>query len=40
MLKEVGSTDVLIVTGDFNAKMEKIASRPLVGNYGLGERNE
>ena len=39
MLKEVKSTDVLIIAGDFNAKIGKGSYQDLVGNYGLGDRN-
>ena len=40
MLKEVKSTDVLIITGDFNAKIGKGSFQDLVGNHGLGRRNQ
>ena len=40
MLKEVKSSDVLIIMGDFNAKIGKGAYRDIVGKHGLGERNE
>ena len=39
MIKEVKSTDVLLVLGDFNAKIGCGSYQDLVGNYGLGERN-
>ena len=39
MLKEVKSTDVLIILGDFNAKIGKGSYQDLVGNHGLGKRN-
>ena len=39
MLKEVKSTGVLIIAGDFNAKIGKGSYQDLVGNYGLGDRN-
>ena len=41
MLKEVKSTDidVLIIVGDFNAKIGNGSYQDIVGNYGLGERN-
>ena len=40
MIKEVKSTDVLIITGDFNAKMGKGSYQDLVGNHGLVKRNQ
>ena len=40
MMKEVKSSDVLIIMGDFNAKIGKGAYRDIVGKHGLGERNE
>lgn len=39
MLKEVKSTDILIITGDFNAKIGKGSYQDLVDNYSLRERN-
>ena len=39
MLKEVKSTNVLIIAGDFNAKIGKGSYQDLVGNYGLGDEN-
>ena len=39
MLKEVKSTDVLLVIGDFNAKIGEGSYEDIVGKYGLGERN-
>ena len=39
MIKEVKSTDVLIILGDFNAKIGKGAYRDIIGPHGLGERN-
>ena len=39
MLKEVKSTDVLVVMGDFNAKIGKGTYQHIVGNFGLGKRN-
>ena len=39
MLKEVKSTDVLIIMGDFNAKIGKGSYEDIVGNHGLGKRN-
>ena len=40
MLKQVKSTDVLIVMGDFNAKIGVEAYQDTVGKFGLGKRNE
>ena len=40
MVKEVKSTDVLLIIGDFNAKIGNCKYQDLVGNYGLGERNQ
>ena len=40
MLKEVKSTDVLIILGDFNAKIGKESFENITGNFGLGKRNE
>ena len=40
MMKEVKSTDVLIILGDFNAKVGKENFQNIAGNYGLGKRNE
>ena len=40
MLKQVKSTDVLMVMGDFNAKVGSEAQQDTVGRFGLGERNE
>ena len=40
MLKEVASTDVLVVMGDFNAKVGKGKEEDIIGEFGLGERNE
>ena len=39
MLKEVKSTDVLFIIGDFNAKIGDNKYENIVGKYGLGERN-
>ena len=39
MIKEVKSTDVLLVIGDFNAKIGKEPFQDIVGQHGLGERN-
>ena len=39
MTKEVKSTDVLIILGDFNAKIGKGAYQDLIGPHGLGKRN-
>ena len=39
MLKQVKSTDVLMVIGDFNAKIGKGKVNDIVGPHGLGERN-
>ena len=39
MIKEVKSTDVLIVLGDFNAKIGKGAYQDIIGPHGLGDRN-
>ena len=40
LLKEVKSTEVLIISGDFNAKVGEGQQDDIVGKYGLGERNE
>ena len=40
MLKEVKSTDVLIVLGDFNAKLGNESFQNITGDFGLGKRNE
>ena len=34
------STDVLIVMGDFNAKVGDQKYGEIIGNFGLGDRNE
>ena len=39
-LKQVKSTDIVITMGDFNAKVGKGRSGDVVGDHGLGERNE
>ena len=39
-LKQCKSRDMLIVMGDFNAKVGKGASGTAIGPFGLGERNE
>ena len=39
MLKEVKSTDVLLVIGDFNAKIGEGSYKDIIGAHGLGERN-
>ena len=39
-IKEVKSTDVLIVMGDFNAKVGDQKYGKIIGNFGLGNRNE
>ena len=39
MIREVKSTDVLIVLGDFNAKIGKGAYQDIIGPHGLGDRN-
>jgi len=38
--KQCKSQDILIVMGDFNAKVGKGGYEDIVGSYGLGERNE
>ena len=39
-IKEVKSTDVLIVMGDFNAKVGNQKYGKIIGNFGLDDRNE
>lgn len=39
-LQSVKSTDILIVMGDLNAKVGKGKYKDIVGDYGLGSRNE
>ena len=39
MLKEVKSTDVLFIIGDFNAKIGDEKYEDIVGKFGLGDRN-
>lgn len=40
VLKQVKSTDVLIVMGDLNAKVGSDKNNKIVGQYGLGRKNE
>jgi hypothetical protein len=40
VLKHVGTTDILIVMGDMNAKVGKGSYEKIVGNFGLGKRND
>lgn len=40
IMKNVKSTEVLIIMGDFNAKVGKGREEDIVGHFGLGERNE
>ena len=40
MLKQVKPTDILIIMGDFNAKVGDEAHQGTVGKFGLWERNE
>ena len=39
MLKQVKSTDVLLVIGDFIAKIGEGSYKVIIGSNGLGERN-
>ena len=39
-LDEVKGTDVLIIMGDFTAKVGSECTDEITGNYGLGERND
>ncbi len=39
-MRQVKSSDVLIVMGDFNAKVGKSHQPPTTGKYGLGEQND
>ena len=40
MIKNVKSTEVLIIMGDFNAKVGRGKEGDIVGKFGLGERND
>ena len=40
MIKQVKSTDVVVVMGDFNAKIGKGRQQDIVGDFGIGTRNE
>ena len=40
VLKQVKSTDVLLILGDFNAKVGTTAMSTCLGKYGLGKTNE
>ena len=39
-IKNTKSCDILYVMGDFNAKVGQVKHTDIVGNHGLGERNE
>ena len=39
-LKQVKPTDIVLTIGDFNAKVGKGRTSDVVGDHGLGERNE
>ena len=39
-LKQTNSQDMVIILGDFNAKVGKTATSTSIGKYGLGKTNE